>query len=568
MPHHHQDACSPRLPRLTLIAALLASSVAAQPALAFEIDTGNPDLKLRLDTTVRANIGVRMERQDPRILASPLFDESNGKFERGDFVTQRLDLLSQFDLQYRRALGLRISAAAWYDHAYRDTTVRTLVPGFDASYFGARYNNRVERYVHGPSGEILDAFVWVNFRIADAPANLRFGRHTNYWGQALITSAHGISYSQSPVDGVKAVTSPGIELKEVFLPLGQAYFMWQPTANLALAAQVFTEWQPSRLPHGGTYFGATDFFFEGPDLFPLAPGLSATRLESIKPGNTGNWGLSARLDVDTIDSTVGLYYRRFNDYQPWFAPNFRNFQQIAPGMEVPTAFQLVYPQDVSIIGMSLGRAVGPVSVGAEISYRRNGALNAASINPANNEGPRGDTWHAVLNGIYLVPTTPLWDTASLIVEAAYTRLSKVTSNAAHFRRFGSPACLSSLNPPGGTVPGDKNDGCSTRDHLALSVLFTPQYLQVAPSLDLSLPMSLNAGLRGNAPSNGGGNEGTLSWSIGARLVYANKHEFTLQYADSHARAKHDPSNSVQVGGSGPSSINDRGWLVLTYKVSF
>lgn len=554
--------------RLTPLAALLAGLAAVQPAAAFEIDTGNPDFKLRLDTTVRGNLGVRMEKQDPRILANPVYDESDGKFGRGDFVTQRLDLLGEFDLQYKKSAGLRISAAAWYDHAYRDTTVRSLTPGYGTSYVGDRYNNRVDRYAHGASGEILDAFAWVNFRIADTPANLKVGRHTNYWGEALITAANGISYAQSPVDGVKAVTSPGIELKEVFLPLGQAYLKWQPTANLALAAQVFTEWKPSRLPHGGTYFGAADFFFEGPDLLPLAPGLSATRQASIQPGNTGNWGLSARLNAEAIESTVGLYYRKFNDYQPWFAPNFGGFLQLAPGVVVPTSFQLVYPKDVSIVGLSLGRGIGPVSVGAELSYRKNGALNAAGISPVDNEGPRGDTWHAVVNGIYLLPGTPLWDTGSLVVEAAYSRLAKVTSNAALYKELGSPACTSSLNPPGGTLPGDKNDGCSTKDHLSLAVLFTPQWLQVMPSLDLSLPVTLAAGLKGNAPSNGGGNEGTLSWSVGAKLVYAQKHEFTLQYADSQARAKHDPTNSVQVGGSGPSSTNDRGWLALTYKVGF
>jgi hypothetical protein len=62
--------------RLTPLAALLAGLAAVQPAAAFEIDTGNPDFKLRLDTTVRGNLGVRMEKQDPRILANPMYDRA------------------------------------------------------------------------------------------------------------------------------------------------------------------------------------------------------------------------------------------------------------------------------------------------------------------------------------------------------------------------------------------------------------------------------------------------------------------------------------------------------------
>jgi hypothetical protein len=200
---------------------------------------------------------------------------------------------------------------------------------------------------------------------------------------------------------------------------------------------------------------------------------------------------------------------------------------------------------------------------AEVSLRRNGALNAAGMNAANSEGPRGDTWHAVINGVYLLPKTGFFDTGSLVMELAYNRLKKTGANAALYKQEGSAACLDAFN-----APGNKNDGCSTRNYLGAAVLFTPQYLQVFPSWDLDVPMSLNYGLHGNAASSGGGNEGALAWSLGAKLTYAQKHEFQLLYADSHARAKYDPSGTVQVGGNGSSSTNDRAWLVLTYKTGF
>jgi Protein of unknown function (DUF1302) len=510
------------------------------------------------------NLGVRAEAQDQRILNNPTYDESDGKFKRGDFVTQRLDVLSELDLNYKNSFGVRVSGAAWYDHAYRDTLVRSTVPGFATSYFDGEYNNRVKRYTRGPSGEILDAFAWVNFRVADKPANLKAGRLTNYWGETYVLGAHAISYSQSPVDGVKAVTSPGIELKEVFLPLGQLYLKYQPTPALSLAAQYFVEWKPSRLPHGGTYFGPADIFFEGPDRLPVDPnGNSLAHAASIKPRNAGNFGLSAKLNVEAIESTVGLYYRRFDDYNPWFSPNFTNFLTIPSVGTVPTAWQLVYPKKVQMLAASFARVIGPVSVGADLSYRKDGALNAAGMNPANNEGPRGDTWHAVVNGVYLLPKTPLFDTGSLLAEVAYSRLQKVSSNEAFYQRAGSAACL---NPAGGA--GDKSDGCSTKNYLGMAVRFTPQYLQVLPSLDLEVPMALDYGLRGNAPSAGGGNEGALSWSLGAKATYKQKHEFQLLYSDQRARSKYDPSGTVLVGGSGGTSTNDRGWVVFTYKTSF
>lgn len=536
------------------------AATCAVPAMAIALDTGIPELSGRWDNSIRINAGVRTQAQDPRILNNQNYDESDGKFSKGDFVTKRFDLLSELDLNYANTFGARVSGAAWYDAAYSNTKVHTSAPGgYDTSYYNDEYNATVKRYTRGPSGEILDAFAWVNFRIADKPANLKVGRLTNYWGESYVLGAHAISYSQSPVDGVKAVTSPGIELKEVFLPLGQLYFKFQPTPNLSLAAQYFVEWKPSRLPHGGTYLAPADIFFEGPDRLPLAPGYSIPRLESIKPKNAGNFGLSAKFNAEAIESTIGLYYRQFDDYMPWFAPN------LGFAGATPVSYQLVYPKKVKMLAASFARVVGPVSVGADLSYRMNGALTAGPmLNPANSEGARGDTWHAVVNGVYLLPKTPLFDTGSVLAEFAYNRLQKVTSNESSFAREGTAACVNGVT---GAV-GDKSDGCATRDYLGMALIFTPQYLQVRPSWDLETPLSVTYGIRGNAPSSGGGNEGSLSWSLAAKATYAQKHEFQIMYSAQHAQSKYDAAGTTLKGGNGSAGTTDRGWVAVTYKTSF
>lgn len=543
---------------------LAAALAMAPPAMAIDVDFGNPDVTARWDNTVRANLGMRMEKQDPRILANPNYDESDGKFKKGDLVTQRLDLLSEFDVDYRKNFGFRVSGAAWYDHAYHDTSVHTSVPGYVSSYDDDHYSTAVSRYVRGPSGEILDAFAWWNFRIADKPADLRIGRLTNYWGEAYLLGNDAISYSQSPVDGVKAVNSPGIELKEVFLPQGQVYLKFQPTPGVALAAQSFFEWKPSRLPSGGTYFAPADFFFEGTDRLPVdALGDSLAHVKSQEGRRFHNWGVSAKFDLEAIESNLGLYYRQFDDYNPWFSPAFTNYVPVGSSF-APTAWRLVYPKNVSLVGASIARAVGAVSVAGEVSYRMHGALNAAELDPTTGQGPRGDTWHALINGTYLLPKTAIWDTGSLVAEMSYSHLGHITSNAAFYKGVGTAACV---NPVTGGQ-GNKSDGCSTNDYAAMAVLFTPQYLQIAPSLDLDVPFTLNYGLLGNGPASGSGNEGTISWSVGAKLTYEQRHEIQLLYADTYSRAKYDPTGTVLVGGNGSPATNDRGWLVLTYKYGF
>ncbi len=118
------------------IASLLAASGAAQ---AFEIDTGNDDLAMRWDNTVRYNLGVRAQGQDSSILGSPNFDDGDRNFSNGSIVTNRFDVLSEFDLVWQKKLGFRVSAAGWWDAAYNSldntntATANTLVNGLPAA---------------------------------------------------------------------------------------------------------------------------------------------------------------------------------------------------------------------------------------------------------------------------------------------------------------------------------------------------------------------------------------------------------------------------------------------------
>lgn len=566
----------PRAALSAVAAAVMA--VAAGQAGAFQVELGNPDLKMRWDNTVRYNLGTRIEAQDKRILASPSYDESNAKFSKGDIVTNRIDLLSEIDFSYAGRLGVRVSAAAWYDNAYGDRSVSSPAAGgaIPTSYYGNTYNNEVKRYVNGPSAEFLDAFVWSNFNLGEVPVNVKLGRHTVVWGEALLIGGHAISYSQAPVDGVKAVTSPGIETKEVFLPISQLSFRAQLTDKLSLAGQYFLEWKPTRVPNGGTYLMGADTS-PNVDRLGIGAGIAADRVAARTPGDTGNWGLGLKWDVDAINSTVGLFYREFNDYNPETGIQFTSFRQLVPGnpaTTVPATFRFVYPQKQKLIGASLARRLGPVSFGAEVSLRQNAHLNSRTTYlPNENTGARGDTLHLIANGIYLLPKTPVWDSGSLIVELAHSRLQKITANENLYRGEGYAGCIKSGTGSGGVpaAPGDRSDACSTKNFTQLAVSFTPQYIQLFPSWDVTVPMTLNVGLSGTAPTGGGGFEKLMIWSIGLNATYASAHEFSLRYSDIRVPGKYNAAGTTLIGGNSLGSslgATDRGWLVFTYKTSF
>ncbi len=563
--------------RLNSLAAAIAI-FGTGSASAIEIDVGNPDVKFRWDTTLRYNLGVRMEGQDSRILNSTSYDESDAKFGRGSIVTNRADLLSELDVSYKKHVGVRTSLTGWYDNAYSDRSVRSPAAGgaIPTSYFNNTYNNTVKRYANGPSGEILDAFAWANVSLGPVPINVKLGRHAVVWGEGLLIGGQAISYSQAPVDGAKAVSSPGIETKEVFLPLNQLSFKAQLTSDLSLAGQYFLEWKPTRVPNSGTYLMGADTA-PNVDRLGIAAGFAANRVDPSIPGNTGNWGLALRWDVQPIESTVGFYYRKFNDYTPETGIQFRSFTQLVPGnaaTTVPNSFRFVYAKDVEIIGLSLARSIGPVSFGSEISLRKNAHLNSkSSYLPNEDTGARGDTLHIVANGLYLLPKTALWDTGNVLVEVAYANLQKITANANLYRGEGYVACVKSGTGSGG-VPaqaGDRSDTCSTKHFVQAAANFSPQWLGIFPSWDLSTPVSVNMGLRGTSPTGGGGFERLLTWSLGANLVYQSKHEFSLRYSDVSVPTKYNAAGTTLIGGNALGSsigATDRGWLVATYKTSF
>lgn len=529
----------------------------AQGLMAASFDMSNPDYRVRWDNTVRYNLGMRTDSQDKHIMNTPNYDESDGKFGKGDIVTNRLDLFSEFDFSYLNEWGARLSAAAWFDQAYNDDSVKANVPGYATSYHNNKYSNQVDRYMNGPSGEILDAFVWRNFNIGDTPVNLKIGRHTNYWGEGLLFGAHAVSYSQAPSDGVKASTSPGIETKEVFLPLGQVSAKAQVTDHLSVAAQYLYEWEPTRIPFGGTYFGGADPLFEGPDQLPLAANGATFQRQDSRFGRDGkNWGVMGKLNVEELESTFGAYYRQFDDYQPWLAPQVK----AALG-----SYRVVYPRGVKLAGVSFSRVINTVAVGSELSYRMNGALNATGVSALDDEGPRGDTIHFIANAVYGVPRNFIANNSTLVGEFAYSHLQRVTEHEELFKGVGYNGCTNARTP-GIANSGNESDGCSSKNYYAVAVNYTPQYISIFPSWDLDVPLTVNYGLHGNAPSAGGGNEGALAYSVGVKATYAQLYEFGLRYADTKAQPKNLANGSV--AGNGPVGGTDRGWLAFTFKTSF
>src|SRR5437868_1107182 len=263
MPQHFTRAPVARHRLSALTSAALALLALASTSRAMEIDTGNPDVVLRWDNTVRYNLGYRTQDQSKAILGNPNNDDGDRNFGNGAQIANRLDLLSEFDMVVDKKYGFRVSGDAWADGAYNsldnhnNATANTLSYGLPTAGILSPYTSR---YAKGPSGELLDAFVFGSRDFGDTNVGLRLGKTTVYWGESLLGGGaiHGISYGQYSLDLWKALATPGIEAKELYRPRTQMTLQVQPAPDLALSAQTFFDWESARYPESGSYLTVND----------------------------------------------------------------------------------------------------------------------------------------------------------------------------------------------------------------------------------------------------------------------------------------------------------------------
>lgn len=575
-----QSARRAMLRRSALITG--AALTAASQVHAFSIETDNDDVQIRWDNTVRYNLAYRVEDQNDKILGSLNNNDGDRNFKKDSVVSNRIDLLSEFDFVYRNAHGFRISGAAWRDQAYDDVDAPSAA-GSNHLSGGAPavgLSNTTKRYHRGLSGELLDAFAFTRLDVGDSPLYLKAGRHTVYWGESLFLGGviHGIAYAQSPLDAAKGLSIPGAEAKELFRPLNNISANFQATDSLSLAAQYFLDWKPFRYPEAGSYLGFSDAIMDGGESAYTPLGL-LPRLDDIEPKKRGDYGLSARWSPEWLDGTVGVYYRNFTNKIPQTVLDVRGHPLVgAPGQ--PLGYRLSYGDDVDLIGVSLSKQIGGVSVGAELSHRKNMPLisdpvlvadaaivaaaragvpgleafvNARTSLPDKGDtgGARGNTTHAVFNLIGQVAGTSLFDSLDWKAELTWNTWNKVTKHKELFRGRSSYTALDRV----------------TKDAWGFALTAEPKWYQVFPSVDLMLPIAVSSGLSGTSAVAQGGAKGVGAYSIGIGADYRNQYRFDLKYVDFFGDIDATNPNAV-VARDNPAYLKDRGMLVFNFKTTF
>ncbi len=367
--------------RSAIVAALaITSSVEAK-----EFQWG--DWSGSWDNTISYGISWRGEDPDPALIAPPHggtswsqnTDDGNLNFDKGDIFSNIIKGTSELGIDNGQ-FGFFGRIKYWYDFELEGGKVPH---GHGPNLYqpNTKLNDKdFANWAQFSGLELLDLFAYGNFDLGDYPLDLRVGRQVVNWGEA--TFIQGVNIL-NPID-VSAFRRPGAEIKEGLLPVAMIYANLGLGAGWSLEAFYQLKWEETVIDACGTYFSSVDFAAGGcndltfgnavPDAIAVNF-LNARKDPNIlEASDTGQFGLAVRNYVDKLDTEFGFYYQRLHNRTPVI--NVRYTMEgaaagsVLAGNPAPVYYQIAYPEDVDVWGLSFATNVGTVALSGEVSYKQ------------------------------------------------------------------------------------------------------------------------------------------------------------------------------------------------------
>jgi hypothetical protein len=367
---------------LAIAAALAVSS----PAHAVQFDWG--DWEGSWINTITYGISWRGESIDPALVGvgnggtgpAILTDDGNLNFDKGDIFSNIIKGTSEIQIDNGQ-FGAFGRIKYWHDFELANGGMphghspNDYVPGDKLN------DDDFARFAKFSGLALLDLFAYGAFELGDKPLDVRLGNQVVNWGEA--TFIQGVNIL-NPID-VSAFRRPGAEIKEGLLPLPLLYGNLGLGGGWSVEAFYQFKWKRTVIDGCGTYFSTVDFAATGCN-FLIAPdiGLPDLVVQNImkarkdpfvdKARNGGQWGFAVRNYVDKIDTEFGFYYQRLHSRLPVLNVRYNNQAaldgSVLGGQPVPTYYQIAYPEDIDIYGLSFATNVGSVALSGEVSYKK------------------------------------------------------------------------------------------------------------------------------------------------------------------------------------------------------
>jgi len=414
--------------RAKLPLAVSLASTLASPAFAVSFNIG--EIEGSFDSSLSVGASWSTESPNKNLIGannggrglSQTSDDGHLNFKRGETFSKIFKGIHDLELKYGDT-GVFVRGKYWYDFELKDE---------GREFKDISDSNRKEG-AKSSGAQILDAFVYHNYSIADQPGSVRLGKQVVSWGESTFIGG-GIN-AINPID-VSAFRRPGAEIKEGLIPVNMFYVSQSLTDNLSAEAFYQLEWDQTVADNCGTFFSQPDVIADGCDanLAVLAKNSSiaspAVRNALSQLGVThgspdegvivrrggdrdardgGQFGVALRYMFEPLNTEFGGYFMNYHSRAPIFsgkggpassysAANLvgrlmaNGLSQAQAVALAPTLLPMVvagnssyyveYPEDIRLYGLSFSTTLPTGTAwSGEISYRPNAPvqLNTTDI---------------------------------------------------------------------------------------------------------------------------------------------------------------------------------------------
>ena len=327
-------------------------------------------------------------------------DDGHLNFKRGETFSKIFKGIHDLELKYGDT-GVFVRGKYWYDFELQD----------ESREFKDISNNNRKEGAKSSGGQILDAFVYHNYAIADQPGSVRLGKQVVSWGESTFIGG-GIN-SINPID-VSAFRRPGAEVKEGLIPVNMFYVSQTLTDNLSAEAFYQLEWDQTVTDNCGTFFSQPDVISDGCDnnlrvlnkrsrISPLAyPTLNALGVDVNEEGvlvrrgpdrdarDSGQFGVAMHYNFEPLDTEFGAYFMNYHSRAPIFsaqgAPASAYNRPLGPLAALrpvivagSSNYFVEYPEDIRLYGLSFSTTLPTGTAwSGELSYRPNAPVQLST----------------------------------------------------------------------------------------------------------------------------------------------------------------------------------------------
>ncbi|MGF0240966.1 DUF1302 domain-containing protein [Rhodococcus sp. IEGM1300] len=416
--------------RAKLPLAVSLASTLAGPAFGVSFNVG--EIEGQFDSSLSLGMSVSTQQPNKNLIGinngghglSQTSDDGHLNFKSGQAFSKIFKGIHDLELKYGDT-GVFVRGKYWYDFALQNE---------DLEFKNVSNNGRQEG-AKSSGGEILDAFIYHNYSIADEPGSVRLGKQVVSWGESTFIGG-GIN-SINPID-VSAFRRPGAEIKEGLIPVNMFYVSQSITENLSAEGFYQLQWKQTVVDNCGTFFSQPDVIADGCDnnlavlrtQNQLNTSLTAARLPASLRGATfntlaangvtwgnpdegvivrrgadrdardsGQFGVSLKYMFEPLDTEFGGYFMNYHSRAPIFsgkgapasAYSGAGLVRSLAGSGVPvgvatglaptllplvvagnSSYYVEYPEDIRLYGLSFSTTLPTGTAwSGEVSYRPN-----------------------------------------------------------------------------------------------------------------------------------------------------------------------------------------------------